>query len=75
MDDWEASGEIVAQSSTPFTEGGPRARVCAQHDGWNVNLHFIAGGEHRTYVFDIEQADLLMESLHAARLVARKCLP
>lgn len=62
---------VVAQSSTPFHEGGPRAEAFAAPDGWNVNVHFTTGDEGRTFVFDVEQAERFLESVQRALPAAR----
>lgn len=69
------SPEIEAQTSTPLHEGGPSAKALATADGWNVNVHFVAGDEQRTYVFDTEQAEWFVESVQAALLHARQARP
>lgn len=60
-----------AQTSTPLRRGGPHAQAAAAPDGWNVNVHFRAGNDERTYVFDVEQTERFIESIQRALTYAR----
>lgn len=65
---------VVAQTSTPFEEGGPRAEAWAADDGWTVQAHFAVGDgrdDHRVYVFEVEQAEKFIQSLQRALPAAK----
>lgn len=62
---------LVAQTSTPLEVHGPACEAFAAPDGWCVNVHFCAGEQGRTYVFDVEQAERFIDSVQQALPAAR----